>query len=453
MQNVVFRSRLWVVLVFLYPVFAHAQSDVLDRYVQIGLENNLALKSQELSLEKSRQALREAKGLFFPQVGFNASYTLAGGGRSLDFPVGDLLNPVYATLNQLTETQQFPTNIENVNEQFLPNNFQETKIRVIQPLLNSDIYFNHKAKQSLIKVEKHQREAYQKELIKEIKTAYFGLLQAGEVVHIYQESEKLLREVLRVNQRLVENHKATPEVISRAEHELSKLKKAEAEAIAQQQTARAFFNFLINRPLDRAVDVDSSLNIRTQLDQLDVLTQYASTNRQEIDQLKAAQAANLQAISLNKYAALPRLSAVLDVGFQGYGYTFDQDQRYWLAQVSLQWDLFQGSQRKARLEQSRLDQQMLQQQYALLNQQVHLQVQQAWNNLSAAQSSLDAARSGIRSSTQTFNLINKKYLQDQASLLEWLDARTQLTQAQISVAIDTYAYLSKHAELEWAIGR
>ena len=452
MQNVVLRSHLWVVLVLLCPLVTHAQSEVLDSYIQTGLENNLALKSRGLSLEKSQQALREAKGLFFPQVGFNASYTLAGGGRSLDFPVGDLLNPVYATLNQLTETQQFPTNIENVNEQFLPNNFQETKIRVIQPLLNSDIYFNYKAKESLIKVEGHQREAYQQELIKQIKTAYYGYLQAGEAVRIYQESEDLLREVLRVNKRLVENDKATPEVISRAEHELSKLKKSEAEANAQYQTARSFFNFLLNRPLESEVELDSSLHIRTQTDHLDALTQSAIVNRQELDQLKAAQAANLQAISLNKYAALPRLSAVLDVGFQGYGYTFEKEQRYMLAQVSLQWDLFQGNQRKARLEQSRLDQQMLQQQYTQLNQQIQLQVQQAWHNLAAARRSLEAAQTGLRSSKQNFKLINKKYLQDQASLLEWLDARTQLTQAQLSLSIDTYAYLSKNAELEWAIG-
>ncbi|MEL6843559.1 MAG: TolC family protein, partial [Bacteroidota bacterium] len=103
----------------------------LERYVAEGLESNLSLQQKALSVEKSRQALREARGLFMPQVSLQASYSLAGGGRALEFPIGDLLNPVYATLNQLTGSEQFPTNLENVNEQFAPNNFQETKLRVV----------------------------------------------------------------------------------------------------------------------------------------------------------------------------------------------------------------------------------------------------------------------------------------------------------------------------------
>ena len=122
-----------------------AQSSILEKYIQHGLANNLALKQENFSIQKSLASLEEAKGLFMPQVSFIANYTTARGGRSIAFPVGDLLNPVYSTLNQLTGTSNFPT-IANVNEQFLPNNFHETKIRIIQPLFNSDIYYNYKAK-------------------------------------------------------------------------------------------------------------------------------------------------------------------------------------------------------------------------------------------------------------------------------------------------------------------
>lgn len=70
--------------------------------------------------------------------------------------MGDLLNPVYATLNQLTGTSSFPQ-IANVNEQFLPNNFHETKLRVIQPLFNPEIYFNYKAQKELTTVQQAQK--------------------------------------------------------------------------------------------------------------------------------------------------------------------------------------------------------------------------------------------------------------------------------------------------------
>ena len=84
------------------------QPTILESYVAEGLENNLALQRKQLGYEKSLAALKEAKGLFMPAVSFNATYTLAYGGRAIQFPIGDLLNPVYSTLNQLTESQNFP---------------------------------------------------------------------------------------------------------------------------------------------------------------------------------------------------------------------------------------------------------------------------------------------------------------------------------------------------------
>ena len=40
--------------------------------------------------------------MFLPDISMNARYTVARGGRIIEFPVGDLLNPVYITLNMLT---------------------------------------------------------------------------------------------------------------------------------------------------------------------------------------------------------------------------------------------------------------------------------------------------------------------------------------------------------------
>ncbi|MFK7922740.1 MAG: TolC family protein [Bacteroidia bacterium] len=49
-------------------------------------------------------------------------------------------------------------------------------------------------------------------------------------------------------------------------------------------------------------------------------------------------------------------------------------------------------------------------------------------------------------------MTQKKYAQDQASLLALLDTRTQYTTAKLSLTIATYDWLSKVAELEYATG-
>jgi outer membrane protein len=91
----------FLITLFFLSQWITAQS-ILQEYINEGLMNNLALQQKEAGYRQSLQTLREAKGLFYPAVSLNARYTVSEGGRVIEFPVGDMLNPVYTTLNQLT---------------------------------------------------------------------------------------------------------------------------------------------------------------------------------------------------------------------------------------------------------------------------------------------------------------------------------------------------------------
>lgn len=122
-------KRLVILLFLLAPALSRAQG-TLDSLLRAGLDSNLGLRQQSIALERSFAALREARGLFLPSLSLLADYTYADGGRKIDIPVGDLMNPVYSTLNQLTQSNAFPQ-IANVSEQFLPNDFHDTRLRLL----------------------------------------------------------------------------------------------------------------------------------------------------------------------------------------------------------------------------------------------------------------------------------------------------------------------------------
>ncbi len=451
MQTIFLRSILSVGLIgFLLTL--QAQSPALQRYIGEGLANNQAMKRQDIAVEQSIQALREARGLFFPQVDFQASYTLAAGGRTIQFPVGDLFNPVYGTLNQLTESEAFPTDLANEDIQFLPNNFHETKVRITQPLLNSDIYFNRQAKTHQIAVAKASRQAYKQELIKEIKVAYIQYLQTTEAIKIYDEAYALLKEILRVNKKLVASQKATPQVISQAEFELSQIEASQAQQRALRQTAAAYFNFLLNRPLDASIESDLEMTAPEITPALALLQTQALENRSEIAQLDAAVQATDQGIARYQYAALPELGILMDVGFQGFGYTFEQEQAFFLGAVSLNWNIFQGSQTKAQKAQVELDKARLLNQQSELQQQVQLQVTQAYHQLAASKTQIATAQKGQAAASEAFDFVQKRYAQQQSSFLELVQARTDLTQARLNLNLAQYAYLEQQAQLAFASG-
>ena len=59
-------KKTMIIILIVLPMFIQAQ-DILDEYVSYGLDNNLALKQKYSGYQRSLEALREARGLFFPK--------------------------------------------------------------------------------------------------------------------------------------------------------------------------------------------------------------------------------------------------------------------------------------------------------------------------------------------------------------------------------------------------
>ncbi len=422
--------RRWIlILMLVFPCLLTAQSEILEDYVETGLKSNLALQRQDLEVSAAIQQMKQAKALFFPQISFNATYTLATGGRAIAFPVGDLLNPVYSTLNQLLAEDAFPT-IENVNEQFLPNNFHETKLTLVQPLFNSDIWFAYQARKNQVALAEAQRNAFAAELAHQIRIAYYQHLQALEGVKIYQQGREILEEVQRVNQSLVRNHVRTKDVISSVDAELAGLDRDLAEANKQVELSQAYLNFLLNQPLDSTIRIDEALIAANP----ETLTLDGSSGeRQELEALRQGIAANQRLVDMKRYdAVLPDLYLAAEGGFQGFGYTFDEDQDYVLGQVGLTWDIFQGGKKKAATQSARIELEKLENQYQEVEQQLRLQVVETQQSVFAGEEALIAEEKAYLARQEAFDLVSKRYREGKALVLELTQARNELTSAQLA---------------------
>ena len=427
-----------------------AQS-ILQAYIDEGLKSNLQLKQEQLNYEKSIENLNVARSLFFPQIALNASYSLAQGGRKIDFPIGDLLNPVYATLNKLTDSNQFPQ-LPNQSIQFLPNNFHDTKVRVIQPIFNPDIYFNFKAQKELISVQQAQKNAYENDLKYSITSAYYQYLQSEEALKVLTETRVFLAELLKVNQKLVANQKATKDVVLSAEYEINKIDQQLAEAAKNHEVAKAYFNFLLNRDLIAEVIIDSTLVSSSDTESLDQLRELALSQRQEIKQLQRGLAASGELVELNrKSALLPKINVVGDIGYQGFEYKFDNSQQYALVQFSLGWDLFRGGEKRAKIQQARIDYQVVENKMEQLRRQIELQVIQTHYERQASEQAWTTARSGVRSAEKNFQIVRSKYNEGQAILLEYLDAQNKWTTARLTQSIRLFDLLRAEAALQKTI--
>ncbi|MBN2275967.1 MAG: TolC family protein [Bacteroidales bacterium] len=423
-----------------------AQTTVLHDYVQEGLGNNLALQQKIDNYSMSLQVLREAKGMFYPSLSFNARYTVARGGRVIEFPAGDMLNPVYQTLNQLTG-EPFPL-LENQEFMFYRPTEQETKIQLVQPIVNSQLYFNKKIQSTLTETERIDAEVYKCYLIKEIKTAYYSYLKAVRLASLIANTRILLEENIRVNESLYAHDKVTIDAVLRSQSELSKLESKQAESDKLVKISAAYFNFLLNRQQNAEIIDDSLLVIQEWLFNAEETASRAVKNREELLMLENYNKAADLNYKMVRYNKLPTLLGVAEYGIQGEDYNLDENSDYLMASVVFRWNIFSGFQNNAKIKQARIQKEMTEKRYEEVKSSIRLEATQAWYDLQASVKEIETSRKQSETMRNAFEIINKRYGQGQVSFVEYLDARNALVSADESLIINQYDYLIKMAELE-----
>ncbi|GAB2779866.1 hypothetical protein GCM10027275_24260 [Rhabdobacter roseus] len=437
-------------LLVVLSLSAQAQdSPILNAYVEEGLRNNLSLRQESGEVAKVAETLRQAKALFYPRVTFAPTYSLAAGGRRLQFPVGDLLNPVYRTLNELTQGGGTFPQVENVNELLAPTNFHDTKLSIQYTLYNPEIQYNYLITNSLLSAQEARQRVVENEVRYAIEVGYYQYLQSLEAARITERSQGTLAELVRLNRKLVQNNAQTLDAVYAAEYEQSTLEQQRAEAAKNSVVARAYFNFLLNRDLNQEIRVDSTLLQRAEPELLPTehWSGLAVSNRSELRQLQLSVVASEQTIRLHELAAKrPTVFVGGNAGFQGFGYTF-KGQEYGIAQVGMSWDLFKGYERKSKIQQARIQTDLLKTKYEELENQIRLQVIQAEQDLLASRQSWQAATQGLTKAEQYFKIVDSRYRNGNALLIEYLKAQNDVQTARLRQSLTRYEVLIKTATL------
>lgn len=415
----------------------------LDGYIKYGLENNETIKQQTFQLEKNLYALKEAKALFMPNISFNSTYTLAAGGRTIDFPIGDLLNPVYSSLNQLTNSTAFPQ-LQNQSILLNPNRFFDAKIHTTLPIVNAEIIYNKRIKQQQFDLQKIEIDIYKRELVKEIKLAYFNYSKSNEAITILESALKLVKENQRINTSLFNNDKINRTAVIRSDNEVTKINAQLETAKLEKNNAKNYFNFIINSPLANEIELDKNLEIP--MDQIE----NSSTNREELKKLQGVKEINSNVIRLTNAFQIPKLNGFIDIGTQAFDFDFTNKSRYYLGGFSLEWSLFSGNKNKFKVKQARLENDIINSQINNVEQQLNLQLQIAQNKSSTAILQYNAAKSQVNTSQKYYADILKVYKEGQALFIELLDAQNQLITAQLQANIARYDTWIAYAEIERA---
>ncbi|MCI0751745.1 MAG: TolC family protein [Flammeovirgaceae bacterium] len=429
---------LLIKLLFITSMSAFAQS-TLDSYIDEGLKNNAVLQQKDISLERALLSLRIANNQFLPSVNLQGSYTHGEGGRNIAIPIGDLLNPIYENIGS-------PVRVENVEQTFFPQNFYDARVRTTMPILNSDLIYNRKIKNEQVLLQQYEVEIYTRELIRNIKVAYYNYLSASEAIRIYQNALTRAQEGMRVNESLLANGKGLPAYVLRSQSEIESIKAQITHAEKQVHQAQLYFNFLLNRSMDEPVAADTLLDKTVLTSASTGEINYQS--REELKQVQQSITVQQHVEKMNKLFWSPRLSAFADVGSQAQDWHFNDQSRYVLLGVQLDIPLFAGFTNRAKINQSKLDVKYSELNYSNVTRQLQMSSSVAKDNLNSAYQNYQSAQKQLEAARSYQKLIDKGYKEGVNTFIEAIDARNQLTNAQFQLTINQFRVLTAEANYE-----
>jgi outer membrane protein len=438
--------------------------EAVNSLVADALAANLELDGAAAALQQRLSALDQARALYLPALDFSARYTRANGGRSIDIPVGDLLNPVYASLNQITGTSRFPT-VQNQQINFQRSREQDTQVSLTQPLYDARISAGRVAAQSQYAAASAGRVALAGRIERDMREAYYRWLQARAQIGIFDATLELATENRRVNESLFRNGKITRDLVFRAEADELEVQQSQLGAQNAERLAQSYVNLIRNAPFDHALpgvavadpDIDrlrNDLAVRTAQPALNLapLQDAAVQQRYELRQLDAISAAAAAGERLARAAFKPRLAFAFDVGTQGETYALTNEDRYLLASVVLKFNFFSGGADQAGIAGARAVEREARANRLLQEQQIRFQVQQALQDFEFTQASLGTAAKRVEAAAGAFRIASRKRDLGQINQAEFIDSRRAMTDSQLNLNLTRFAALGNLAELEYALG-
>jgi outer membrane protein len=430
---------------------------VAEAYVQQAWSANVALQRQQLNVTAAEADATMARAARRPRLDLAGRYSMASGGRIIEVPSGDLINPVYAALNQHLaapgQSGPFPT-VSNFEIPLLREREQETKLRLTVPLLNQALRYGLEARQAAVGAAVANQAAARRDLRRAVLEAYYLYLTLHAAERIWTGAVETTTEALRAGRVLYEVDRVTEDHVLRAEADDLAARQGLIEATQAVAAARYAFNALLHRSVEAEIDRPTEEDLAILVERLIGLPLPAATILRDREELAAWQS-RIEAAGKAEAAvrAQGRASFALlaEGGVQGTSYRTGSGANYGVASVVGELNLWDGQFRRGQLALVRVQRQQAELARDELHEQLVVEAYAAINAFHAARLALPAAERRAAAAQRTLELVAAREHEGLTSQLAFLDARQTATTAALDHEITRLRLLVAASRVDRAL--
>jgi outer membrane protein TolC len=423
------------------PAQGPVRSLTLQEAVQIALQKNPTIQAADAYAQAVQQGITAAKAFRYPRLDFSEGFTR-----------GD--NPVYVFGTLLTQRQfmapDFALGFLNTPPPL--DNFR-TAFTATMPLFDGG-QTSRMVRTAKLETQSAQKgkDRTQQEVVFQVINAYLNERLARENLRVAQSAADMSKSDLERVKARQENGLAVPSDLLSAQVQLAQ---AEEEALRAEnaiELSHAALNVAIGLAEDAQTSIDGSLGEPSfNAGSLEQKQAKALATRPDYLQASLGKQEATNGMRMARAEFLPKVNLLSswEVDNQTFAARGGNN---WIVGATLNFNLFDGGQKLARLRESKareLQAQALESQMASA---VRLQVREAYANLGTAQKRLAVVKDASAQAAESLRITQNRYEEGLATITDLLRVETAKTTADKNALNALFDYRLSYAALELATG-
>ena len=417
-----------------------ALSFTLKESIERGLEVNPRIRAAKWELRKADSDIGRQRGDYFPSFSAQSRY--------------QRLDSIDAKGPGETDTDYMDQQIGTVN------------FRLSQPIFRGMTIYNAHQKAQLSKKRVMEwKSQVEKELILEIQLHFLELLKVRQDVESLKDAVDRLETGVSEAEAFHEKRMAPYTQVLQAYVDLANARQELSQAENKVETTRVQLNILLDFSAYRDIDYTGALKKREDFGEpLEGCLDYAYEYRPE---LRIAQKGIEMAEKDRKIARgrfYPRVDASVDYTLRDvdyderntnmFGQSVDRDQQniYWSAAITLQWDFGLGGQQYYEYSKAAQEIELLKQNLRQAKNEITAEVRTHYMDMQEAEGRIESTRTALDHAREGFSMAENRMSVQMGTIGELLDAQARLSRAEANHNRAVGDYLSSLARLYRAMG-
>jgi len=414
----------------------------LRQAVDLALRSNPLVAAADAGEREAQARVQRVRSGYLPRVQFSESFQKSN-------------SPVFVFTSLLTQRQfrQEHFAIDRLNHPEALSNYQ-SRLMVEQVLFD--------ARQTAHGVEaarftgelagEHTRRSHS-EVILHVLSTYFGVALAEKNLEVAHQSVENARADLKRAESIYQSGRSTyAEVLALRVH-LAAMSEQQIRATNDLAVARPALNDALGVNLDREFELTTPLVFSGAGPEasLEEYRRLAAENRPEMRQAELSHRLAHTQLQIAGAAYWPEVifQGSVEADRQNF---YNKGGAYWFTAVSLRWNLWNGGETKARVQEARFAETRAAALRRRSDSAVHLEVRKAYLDLKAAAQRVETASAAAAEADEVYRIIQNRHQSGLTTVTELLRSETSLSAARTRQLAAVYDHRVAAAALEYVTG-